>query len=205
MSVRSFSISGVVLAGGQARRMGGGDKGLIDFAGKPLIQYALAALRPVADDIIINANRNQDKYREFGCPVVADPNRSFDGPLSGILSAMTRSQADYLLTLPCDCPLIDSAILKRMVAAMETEPSDCLVADDGERLHPVVLLLDRRLEHDLSAYLDSGERKIDRWFMRHRWRGIDFSDRPGVFRNINTPEELAALEQERPAWRDTEC
>ncbi|MCI0653137.1 MAG: molybdenum cofactor guanylyltransferase [Methylococcaceae bacterium] len=205
MSLRSIKITGVVLAGGLARRMGGGDKGLIDFAGRPLIHYALSAIRPVVDDAMINANRNHDKYREFGCPVVADRNRSFDGPLAGILSAMARSDADYLLTVPCDCPLIDSAILGRMVAAIEMEPLDCLVADDGERLHPVVMLLDRRLEDDLGAYLDSGERKIDRWFMRHRWKPVDFSDRPGVFRNINTPEELAALEHELSSWRETEC
>ncbi|MGH8548406.1 MAG: molybdenum cofactor guanylyltransferase MobA [Methylococcales bacterium] len=205
MFLRSIKITGVVLAGGLARRMGGGDKGLIDFAGKPLIHYALAAITPVVDDIIINANRNHDKYREFGCPVVADQNSSFDGPLAGILSAMTASKADYLLTVPCDCPLIDRSILERMVAAMEHEPADCLVAYDGERLHPVVLLLARRLEDDLRVYLDSGERKIDRWFMRHCWKPVDFSDRPGVFRNINTPQELAALEQELRANRETRC
>lgn len=176
--------------------MGGGDKGLIHFAGRPLISYALSAIGPVVDDIIINANRNQDKYREFGCLVVADHSTSFDGPLAGILSAMAHSKADYLLTIPCDCPLIDSGILMRMVGAMESEPVDCLVADDGERLHPVLLLLDCRLKDNLKAYLDSGERKIDRWFMQHRWKRVDFSDRPGVFRNVNTPQELAALEQE---------
>lgn len=197
MSPRSITVTGVVLAGGRARRMGGGDKGLIDFAGKPLISYALSAIRPVVDDIIINANRNRDKYREFGFPVAADENRAFDGPLAGILSAMTRSKADYLLTLPCDCPLIDSAIIERMIATMEADPVDCLVADDGERLHPVVLLIDRRLEDDLRAYLNGGERKIDRWFMRHRWQAVNFSDRPEAFRNVNTPEELAQLERER--------
>ncbi|MGH8497721.1 MAG: molybdenum cofactor guanylyltransferase MobA [Methylococcales bacterium] len=196
MSVNSTKINGVILAGGLARRMGGGDKGLIHFAGKPLISYALSAIGAVVDDTIINANRNHEKYREFGCPVVSDDSTSFDGPLAGILSAMAHSKADYLLTVPCDCPLIDSEILKRMITEMESEPVDCLVADDGERLHPVVLLLDCHLKDNLKAYLDKGERKIDRWFMQHRWKRVDFSDRPGVFRNVNTPRELAALEQE---------
>lgn len=182
--------------------MGGGDKGLIDFAGKALIRYALSAIGPVVDDIIINANRNHDKYREFGCPVVADQSTSFDGPLAGILSALCHSKADYLLTVPCDCPLIDSEILERMVVAMESEPVDCLVADDGERLHPVVLLLDCRLKDNLKAYLQRGEHKIDRWFMQHRWKGVDFSDRPFVFRNVNTPDELVALEREITDWSE---
>ncbi|MCI0654594.1 MAG: NTP transferase domain-containing protein, partial [Methylococcaceae bacterium] len=141
-------------------------------------------------------NRNHDKYLKFGSPVLADHSTSFDGPLAGILSALCHSKADYLLTIPCDCPLIDSEILERMVLAMESEPVDCLVADDGERLHPVFLLLDRRLKDDLKVYLERGERKIDRWFMQHRWKAVDFSDRPGVFRNVNTPDELAALERE---------
>ncbi len=196
MTHRSITVTGVVLAGGLARRMGGGDKGLIPFAGKPLIAYALAAIGPVVDQVLINANRNPDQYREFGFPIVADDTASFDGPLAGILAAMLRTASDYLLSVPCDCPLIDADTLGRMVAAMEAEPMDCLVADDGERLHPVVLLLDCRLINNLEAYLGRGERKIDRWFMQLRWKGVDFSDRPGVFRNINTPQELAALERE---------
>ncbi|MGR9105919.1 MAG: molybdenum cofactor guanylyltransferase MobA [Gammaproteobacteria bacterium] len=196
MPHKPITITGVVLAGGMARRMGGGDKGLIPCAGKPLIEYSLTAIRQVVDTVIINANRNEDKYREYGWPVIADHSASFDGPLAGILSAMGHSKSDYLLTVPCDCPLLDSAILARMVAALESQPVDCLVADDGERLHPVVLLLDCGLRDHLAAYLDSGGRKIDRWFMQHRWKSVDFSDRPGVFRNINTPAELQALEAE---------
>jgi molybdenum cofactor guanylyltransferase len=205
MSPRSITVTGVVLAGGLARRMGGGDKGLIPFAGRPLIAYALAAIGPVVDQVIINANRNPDKYREFGVPVVPDHTTSFDGPLAGILAAMLGTESDYLLTVPCDSPLIDSETLDRMIAAMEGEPVDCLVADDGERLHPVVLLVDRRLQQDLAAYLGRGERKIDRWFMQHRWKAVNFSDRPGVFRNINTPQELADLEREYSGPADPLC
>lgn len=197
MSDRRAKITGVVLAGGLARRMGGGDKGLIDFAGKPLVSYALSAIKPVVDDILINANRNHEKYLQFGYPVVADYSTAFDGPLAGMLSAMHRSDADFILTVPCDCPLIGAAVLQRMVAALESQPVNCLVADDGVRLHPVILLLDCHLKESLAEYLDSGERKIDRWFKRHLWKRVDFSDQPSVFRNINTPEELASLERDR--------
>lgn len=205
MSLKSISITGVVLAGGQARRMGGGDKGLLRFAGKALVEYALAAIQPVVDAVIINANRNQDKYREYGFPVVADHSESFEGPLAGLLSAMQHADSEYLISLPCDCPLIDSKILERLIEAMKRDPVDCVVASDGERMHPVVLMLDCGLKQDLADYLARGERKIDRWFMRHRWKAVDFSDRPGVFRNINTPEELAALETEMRADKGSAC
>jgi len=188
-------IAGVVLAGGQARRMGGSDKGLVSIAGKTLVEYALCALRSVVDETIINANRNHLEYERFGYPVVADASSSFDGPLAGILSAMRHCNADYLLTVPCDCPLMDSSTLQTMVAALDAEPAECLVANDGVRLHPVVLLLDCRLQNSLEGYLASGERKIDRWFKNHHWRSVDFSDRPDVFRNINTPEELVMVEK----------
>lgn len=200
-----IKITGVVLAGGLARRMGGGDKGLIPFAGKPLIAHALSAIARVSDEVLINANRNLEQYREFGYPVVSDDTQSFDGPLAGILSAMTVAKGNYLLTVPCDSPLIDAAILKRMIATMEQEPVDCLVAEDGERMHPVVLLMDCALKDKLKSYLQRGERKIDRFFMQYRFKSVDFSDRPEVFRNVNTREELAELEREVAARDERPC
>lgn len=196
MSNRRAKITGVVLAGGLARRMGGGDKGLILFVGKPLVSYSISAIEPVVDQVIINANRNHEEYLRFGYPVIADHNAAFDGPLAGLMSVMNQCESEFILTIPCDCPLIDAQILERMVDALESEPADCFVACDGHRIHPVVLLINRRLKDSLEQYLDSGQRKIDRWFKQHLWRQVDYSDRPGVFRNINTPEELAQLEQE---------
>lgn len=196
MAEIEISVTGEVLAGGRARRMGGGDKGLIDFAGKPLVTYALAALNLVTDHILINANRNQEIYAAFGYPVVVDHRGEFDGPLAGVLSGMDYCSTRYLLTVPCDCPLISGQALNRMIEAVRNSASDCFVASDGDRLHPVFLLLDCNLVDSLKAYMNSGQRKIDTWLNQHNLCEVDFSDQPEIFRNVNTPDDLAALETE---------
>lgn len=187
-------VTGVVLAGGLARRMGQQDKGLIPFNGQALISYALAAMKPVADEVLISANRNRDHYRNFGYPVIGDGNNQFDGPLAGILAAMQTAQSPRLLIMPCDSPLVKSEHLQRLLSAL-TDDTDIAVAYDGERLHPVFAALKTHLQTDLQHYLHSGERKVQSWFGRHALVKVDFSDSPEVFANINTPEELQALQQ----------
>jgi molybdopterin-guanine dinucleotide biosynthesis protein A len=188
-------ITGVALAGGRARRMGGEDKGLIPFRGRPLVAYALEALDGVAGRILVNANRNRDIYARFGYPVVADATASYDGPLAGLLSAMRTADTDYILTLPCDSPRISGPLLARLWTALHAEGAQLAAAHDGEWLHPVFLLAERRLADDLEAYLAGGGRKIETWLRRHRLAIADYRDQPGLFANVNTPEELAALEQ----------
>jgi molybdopterin-guanine dinucleotide biosynthesis protein A len=188
------AITGVVLAGGQARRMGGQDKGLLAFRGRPLVSYALDALARVADQVVINANRHLDAYRELGYPVVQDLTNRFDGPLAGLLSAMRFASTPYVLTVPCDAPLMTGDLLGRLCASLQAVDAELCAAHDGERLHPVFLLADCRLADDLQLNLDSGERRVETWLHRHRLALADYSDRPGVFANINTLEELAALE-----------
>lgn len=189
-------ITGVVLAGGRARRMGGDDKGLIQFKGRPLISFALSALSTVTHEIVINANRNHSVYRKLGYPVIADPTDAFEGPLAGILGVMQYCQTPYLLSVPCDCPMMGGNSLQRMVGALHRQRADCFAAYDGERLHPVFLLLDCRLLESLEDYLKSGQRKIDTWLYTHHFERVDFRDQPEIFRNINTPEDLASLEME---------
>jgi len=187
-------ITGVVLAGGLARRMGGTDKGLIQLNGRPLIAYAIDALLSVTDRVLINANRNHEAYRALGFPVVSDRTSTFDGPLAGILSAMQAVETPYILTLPCDCPLFEGKHLQRMVATMDADKMDCCTAFDGLRLHPVFLLVDCRLSASLEAYLAAGQRKIDTWLNQHRLGLVDYSDHPEIFRNVNTQEDLTAIE-----------
>ncbi len=187
-------ITGVVLAGGLARRMGGTDKGLIHLQGRPLISYAIDALLSVTDRVLINANRNHEAYRALGYPVVSDRTSTFDGPLAGILSAMQTVETPYILTLPCDCPLFEGEHLRRMVDTMDAEKMDCCAAFDGHRLHPVFLLLDCRLSASLEAYLSTGQRKIDTWLNQHRLGLVDYSDQPEIFRNVNTQEDLTAVQ-----------
>jgi FdhD protein len=187
-------MTGVVLAGGRARRMGGTDKGLIPFRGRPLVAYALEALDAVAGRILINANRHRDEYARFGYPVVADATDRFDGPLAGLLSALRVAETPYVLTVPCDSPRMSGRLLGRLWTTLQESGAELCAAHDGERLHPVFLLAERRLMDDLERYLASGERKIDRWLHRHRLALADFSDHPELFANVNTPEELAELE-----------
>ena len=187
-------VTGTVLAGGLARRMGNQDKGLVLFRGKPMVEYALQAMSAVADQVLINANRNLAKYQQFGVPVIADQTDSFDGPLAGVYTALVNSQAEILLVMPCDTPLVRSEHLDKLLQTLKTSGADICVAFDGERMHPVFLALKTELQPSLKKYLASGERKIDRWLVQHQLVKVDFSDQQEIFRNINTLDELSDLE-----------
>lgn len=188
-------ITGLILAGGQAQRMHGQDKGLLTCAGRPLIAYAIDTLKPLCGRLLINANRSLESYRTFDLPVITDRIPGFQGPLAGLLAAMQATDTHYLIAIPCDSPRLKSATLEKLLSALIQTHAEIALAHDGQRLHPVILALRTDLADDLAAYLASGERKIDRWAERHHWVAVDFSDCPGQFANINTPEELEALER----------
>ena len=190
MTEERANITGVVLAGGRARRMGGEDKGLVVYRGRPLVAYALDALSLIAGTILINANRNQEEYARFGYPVIEDLTDSFDGPLAGLLSAMRSAQTEYVLTVPCDCPQVDGALLGRLYTSLLDEDAELCAAHDGDRLHPVFLIAKCSLARDLADYLASGERKVETWLRSHQLALADYSDYPEMFVNINTREEL---------------
>jgi molybdenum cofactor guanylyltransferase len=189
-------VAGVILAGGLARRMNNQDKGLIPYKGRAMVSYAIAAMAPVVDQLIINANRNSERYRQFGLPVVADQTDSFDGPLAGVLTAMLYVNAEVLLVMPCDSPLVSAEHLRKLLAARSERDAEVAVAFDGERLHPVFLAIKTALQGSLQAYLASGERKIDRWLEQQDMVTVDFSKTPEIFININTMTELSVLEAE---------
>jgi molybdopterin-guanine dinucleotide biosynthesis protein A len=187
-------ITGLVLAGGLARRMGGIDKGLVPLAGKPMVEHVLSGLKPQVAHVLVNANRNLQEYARYGYPVVSDTMEGYLGPLAGTLSALKVIDTEFLLTVPCDSPLVAPDLARRMYEALASQRADLAVAHDGRRQQPVFLLLKRGLAADLQAYLESGERKIDRWFARHRLAEADLSDRPDSFINVNEPEERERLE-----------
>ncbi len=194
------TITGVILAGGRARRMGGRDKGLLTLSGEPLARRAARLLAPQVGRLIINANRNRERYAELlaGYPdatVISDDLDGFLGPLAGMLAALEATRTDYVLTVPCDSPLLLDDYAARMHAAL-TADAALAVAHDGQRLQPVFALLHHSLASDLRAALEGGERKIDRWYATHRMAIADFSDAPELFRNVNTPEDLAELAAE---------
>lgn len=187
-------VTGVILAGGLARRMNNQDKGLINYKGRPMVSYAIAALAAVADQSLINANRNKEHYQQFGLPVVADQTDSFDGPLAGVLTAMIHTDADVLVVMPCDSPLIKAEHLQKLLLTRAEHDADVAVAFDGERLHPVFLAIKTALKTSLQDYLDSGQRKIDSWLEQQKMVKVDFSNEPEIFININTMTELSNLE-----------
>ena len=188
-------VAGVILAGGRARRMNNQDKGLVSFKGRPMVSYAVAALAPIVDCMFINANRNIDQYRQFGWPVISDRTDSFDGPLAGILTAMDHVDADVLVVIPCDSPLIKTEHLQKLLLTRAENNADVAVAFDGVRLHPVFLAIKTALHVSLQDYLANGHRKVSVWLERQNLIKVDFSNEPEIFCNVNTMAELSVLEE----------
>lgn len=188
-------VTGVILAGGRATRMGGIDKGLVPVNGRPMIAWVIDALRPQVSGVVINANRNSDRYAEFAATVVDDGDSDFRGPMAGFAAGMRAARTPYIAVVPCDSPLIHGDLVRRLHAAAESSGSPVAVAHDGERLQPVFALLACSLLDDLAGYLDGGERKIDRWYARHSVARVDFRDAAESFANINAPEDQRELER----------
>lgn len=177
-------VTGVILAGGQGRRLGGADKGLVEYQGKPLVTWVLAALRPQVGPLLISANRNQDRYRVHGVPVIADDLAGFQGPLAGIAAALAAATTPWILTVPCDTPHLPPDLAHRLATALQGG-RELAVAHDGVGPQPLHALLPVTLAADLGAFLAAGERQARAWQARLRLAQVDFSDRPGAFANFN--------------------
>lgn len=186
-------ITGVVLAGGRARRMGGIDKGLVEICGKPMCELVIELLSPQVETILVNANRNHDEYKNFGVSVIEDYFSGYLGPLAGIASAMRVAQTPWVITVPCDGPFLNSDYVRRMSERVTLE-TKVVVARDSERLQPTYMLANSDVVDDLNSFLKSGERKIDKWFIKHNYSTCDFSDSPRCFVNINSDEERRKAE-----------
>ena len=195
MSIKISDLTAVILAGGQGRRMGGKDKGLLEFEGRLLIEILIDSLQEQGPNIVINANRNQAIYESYGYPVIADKLEDFQGPLAGLASTMAVLDTDYILTLPCDSPLLADDFVERFIQAQVGSGAPICVAHDGERLQPVYALIDTSLFDSLELFLGSGERKIDRWYAQFDFARVDFSDQRAMFQNINTPEDRLRMAQ----------
>lgn len=186
-------ISGLVLAGGLGRRMGGADKGLVMLDGRPMVDHVLARLHPQVDELLINANRNTDIYARFGIPVLPDRHTGFVGPLAGLDAGLNHlGETDgWVVTCPCDSPFVPRDLVARLVAATEAAGADVAIVRADGQLQPVFLLAHTRTTGALQAYLAAGERKIDRWVFTQKHAIVDFDDCPEAFANINTTDELA--------------
>lgn len=217
-------ITGCVLAGGRGARMGGADKGLQLFQGRPLVVHALERLAPQVGGLLINANRHADRYAELGAPwsaaVWPDEEPGYPGPLAGFLSGLTHCRTDWLACVPCDTPLFPPDLVARMAQAVEAArgEADIVVAHGREispsappdavaemRAQPVFCLLRAALRSSLQAFVRDGGRKIDAWTAGHRCVTARF-DRAGechAFANANTLDELHDLERHvRPCGQE---
>jgi molybdopterin-guanine dinucleotide biosynthesis protein A len=191
---------GVVLAGGLARRMGGGDKPLRTLGGRPLLAHVLARLRPQVAGLLLNANGDPARFNGFGLPVVADGVPDHPGPLAGVLAALDWAAArrpglDWVASVPGDSPFIPPDLVARLHAARQAAGVPMACARSGGWAHPPVALWPVALRGELRAALEGGERKIDRWTARFGCAAAEWPDRPhDPFFNANTPEELSEAE-----------
>ena len=197
--ITSEHITGLILAGGRAQRMGGIDKGLIPFHGKALIEFAINRLKPQVSTILINANRSITKYSHYGYPVLMDETPDFSGPLAGFSVGLKHCKTPYLLTSPCDSPLLPFDLAQKMAAELEGNNLELVFASSKEEdgkiwSQPLFCLMKSSLQDSLDAFLSKGDLKIDRWFKELRSGTVVFEN-PQAFANVNTPEELAALEK----------
>jgi molybdopterin-guanine dinucleotide biosynthesis protein A len=192
-------ITGVIFAGGQGRRMGGVDKGLVALGGRPLVAHVVERLAPQVGALVINANQNRDRYAAFGYPVVADVVPDFAGPLAGLHAGIAAAATPYIVTSPCDSPFLPLDLVGRLAAAFDAQPIDVAVARTFDQPHPVFSLVRADVRAHLEAFLHGGGRKIDAWYATLRVVEVRFDDEADAFRNINTAAELAANAVATPA------
>ncbi|AKJ68957.1 molybdenum cofactor guanylyltransferase MobA [Pandoraea thiooxydans] len=193
------SITGLILAGGRGTRMGGADKGLQAFRGMPLVMHAMQRLSPQVTTLLISANRNLERYRELGVTVVCDDPPDFAGPLAGILAGLRAAPTEFVVTAPCDSPLLPTDLVARLAAGLQEQPDAqaavAVTPQAGQwRVQPAFMMVPRTLADDLAHYLAAGQRKIQTWLARHTIAQVPFDDeRP--FYNINSLEELNEIER----------
>jgi molybdopterin-guanine dinucleotide biosynthesis protein A len=187
-------VTGVVLAGGQGRRMGSVDKGLRELRGKAMVAWVIERFAPQVDEVLINANQNLDVYARFGFRVVPDEIGGFAGPLAGLQRGLSEARHPLVATAPCDTPFLPTDLVARLHAALQAQHAQLAVARTGEQPHPVFCVCRRDVLPHLTQFLASGGRKIDAWYATLNVVEVAFDDVPDAFSNINTPEELRAFE-----------
>ena len=187
-------ITGLVLAGGQGRRMGGVDKGLTPLRGRPMVAWVLERLAPQVGELLINANQNLERYKGFGYPVVSDEIEGFAGPLAGLHAGMKTAHGSFVLMVPCDSPFLPTDLAQRLFDALDADLADLAVAKTGAQPHPVFALARTALLPRLAAFLEGGGRTVLAWYDSLKVIEVAFDDQEHAFTNINTTDELKAIE-----------
>lgn len=189
-----MSISTIILAGGRATRMGGIDKGQVLLQQKSLIAHVIERLSPQVDEILINANRKIDTYQLLGYQVLQDEIPDFAGPLAGIQLGLKYAHGDYVLTAPCDSPLLPLDLAKRLHNALSKNDADIAIVMSNGHVHPVFCLCKKSVLPTLNDYLSQGGRKVREWQQSLNHVYVDYSDSETAFTNLNTEQDLSDFE-----------
>jgi molybdenum cofactor guanylyltransferase len=189
-------VTGIILAGGQGRRMGTVDKGLKLLRGRTMVAWVAERFAPQVAELIVNANQNLKQYHMLGYHVVSDAVTGFAGPLAGLQRGLAEARYELVASVPCDSPFLPRDLIARLKVALEREDAEVAVAKTGAQPHPVFCLVRKRVLPGLTAFLEGGGRKIDAWYASLKVVEVPFDDEPEAFSNINTPEELSAFESQ---------
>ena len=202
MSLKSNQIAGVLLAGGLARRMGGGDKSLRLLAGKPILDHVLSRARPQVGPLVLNANGDPARFSAYGLPVISDMIKGYAGPLAGILSGMAWAkehapECSWLASFATDAPFLPDDLVVRLGTGMTKQGAEMARAASQGRAHPVFALWPVGLCRELrQAVIDEDMRKVDVWTARYKVATVNFSAEPyDPFFNANRPEDFAEAER----------
>jgi molybdenum cofactor guanylyltransferase len=196
-----MKIAGVLLAGGQSQRMGGGDKNLRLLGGKPVLAHVIERAKPQVDALVLNANGDPQRFASFGLPVIADSITGFAGPLAGVLAgldwaAKNLPEAELVASFATDAPFFPRDLVSRLAVALEEGGFDLACAQSNGQAHPVFGLWPVSLREALREALAGGMRKVDRWTARYKLVEVEFLAEPvDPFFNANRPEDLAEAER----------
>ena len=201
MAIKPEEVVGVLLAGGQSRRMGGGDKSLRCLAGRPILEHVLERVSGQVGHLVLNANGDPERFAAYGLPVVEDVVAGQPGPLAGVLTGMFWARANapdarWILTVATDAPFVPMDLVARLGSIIERDNADLGCASSGGRHHPVIGLWPVALAEALKAAIETdGIRKVDRWTAGYRLAVVDYADEPvDPFFNVNRPEDIKEAE-----------
>ena len=192
---RLTEVTGIILAGGRATRMGGQDKGLVMLNGLPLFEHVITRLAPQVGDMAISANRNLETYQRSGLKVLKDTLPDYPGPLAGMLSVMQELDSEWFLFCPCDTPAIPEDLAARLWDARGQYPA--IWVNDGERDHPTIVLIHRNLTSPLENYLTAGERRVMLFLREAGGHAVIFPEQQQNFVNVNSREDLNRWEKQQ--------
>ncbi|HXR87946.1 MAG TPA: molybdenum cofactor guanylyltransferase MobA [Stellaceae bacterium] len=196
-----MKIAGVLLAGGQSQRMGGGDKNLRPLGGKPMLAHVIERAKPQVDALVLNANGDPQRFAGFGLPIIADSISGFAGPLAGVLAgldwaARNLPEAELVASFATDAPFFPRDLVRRLAVALEEGGFDLACAQSNGQAHPVFALWPVSLRDALREALAGGLRKVDRWTARYKLVEVEFAAEPvDPFFNANRPDDLAEAER----------